>query len=299
MEEPREWQVVELLKTTTDFFSSKGVDEARISAELLLGHVLAQSRLELYLHFSRPVFPDELERFRGLCRQRLEGRPVQYILREQWFYGLSFSVDERVLIPRPETELLVEQALLSLGFSSRGGSGPANVLDIGTGSGCIAITMATLCGELQATALDISKDAIELARQNAISHGVESRVSFVNADMLDGRLASRLAGRSFDLIVSNPPYIAEAEWETLQREVKAYEPKGALTTPLGLECYQAVVGEAGRLLKSGGRLCFELHADGAGAVEELMARHGFSSIEVSKDYAGHERVITGTLADRN
>ena len=255
--------------------------------------------LQPHFHHNRPVFPDELERFRGLCRQRLEGRPVQYILGEQWFYGLSFSVDERVLIPRPETELLVEHALASLGFSSRGGSGPAKVLDIGTGSGCIAVTLARLCGELEATALDISPAAIELAERNAQRQGVASRVKFLQADMLEGNLASLLEEYAFELILSNPPYIPEAEWEGLQREVKQYEPKGALTTPLGLECYEAIAAQAGGLLKSGGRLSMELHADGAAAVTEIMTRHGFSSVEVSKDYSGHDRVITGTLADRN
>jgi release factor glutamine methyltransferase len=295
MEEPKVWQVVELLKRTTDFFIEKQVSEPRLSAELLLGSVIGQSRLELYLQHSRPVYKDELDRFRALCRQRLEGRPVQYILGVQHFYGLEFTVDERVLIPRPETELLVEHALEFLGFSSRGGTGEAKILDIGTGSGCIAVTMAKLCPSIQVTAVDCSLEALALARMNAARQGVESRISFVHADMFDEAFAAKLTGAPFNLIISNPPYIPEVEWESLQPEVRQYEPKLALTTPQGIECYRAVTEHAGRLLLSGGKLCFELHADAADAVTALMTLQGFTSISVSKDYSDHDRVITGTM----
>ncbi|NTW68758.1 MAG: peptide chain release factor N(5)-glutamine methyltransferase [Chlorobiaceae bacterium] len=294
MEERKEWQVVELLKKTADFFIEKQVDEARLTAELLLGRVIGKSRLELYLHYSRPVYEDELERFRQLCRQRLEGRPVQYILEEQCFYGLDYSVDERVLIPRPETELLVEYALELLGFSGRGGRGEANILDIGTGSGCIAVTMAKLCPSLHATAVDCSLDALAVARCNAARHGVESRITFVMADMLDDCFSERITTGPFDLILSNPPYIPEVEWATLQREVREYEPKLALTTPDGFECYRAVAGQAGKLLTAGGKLFFELHADAAPLVSEIMTANGFASIKVHKDYSGHDRVISGS-----
>ncbi len=295
MEEVKEWEVVELLKTTTDYFVAKKVDEARISAELLLGHVLAKSRLELYLQHNRPVYRDELDRFRALCRQRIEGRPVQYITGEQYFYGLHFFVDERVLIPRPETELLVEHVLELLGMTGCGGSREAKILDIGTGSGCIAITLAKLCPELRVSAVDCSSGALEVAGINAATLGVESQVAFVLADMFDELFAARLPESAYDLIVSNPPYIPELEWETLQQEVKQYEPKIALTTPDGLECYHAIAAQAAKLLVPGGRLCFELHADGAAAVSELMATNGFCGIRVAKDYSCHDRIISGTL----
>jgi release factor glutamine methyltransferase len=296
MEEVKVWEVVELLKTTTEFFVSKKVDEPRISAELLLGHVLAKSRLELYLQHNRPVYQDELDRFRTCCRQRIEGRPVQYIIGEQFFYGLQFKVDERVLIPRPETELLVEHALESLGMTGRGGSREAKVLDIGTGSGCIAVTLATLCPSLNVTAVDCSLDALAVARLNAVKHGVESRIAFVLADMFEEFFTSKLPGAPYDLIVSNPPYIPVLEWETLQREVKHYEPKIALTTRHGLECYHAITVQATKILVPGGVLCFELHADAAVKVSEIMALHGFSGITVTKDYSGHDRIISGTFA---
>ncbi len=295
MQELKEWQVVELLKTTTGYFEEKKVDEPRISSELLLGHVLGQSRLQLYLHHNRPVYADELDRFRGLCRQRLEGRPVQYIIGEQYFYGLKFAVDERVLIPRPETELLVEHALESLGMTGRGGSSEASILDIGTGSGCIAVTMARLCPSLTVTAVDSSLDALEIARINAINHAVESRVTFIAADMFDEFFVTTLPEHFYDLIVSNPPYIPDAEWEDLQREVRQYEPRIALMTPLGIECYEAIAAKAKKLLIPGGKLCFELHADAAESVSELMTHKGFSGITVYKDYSGHDRVISGVM----
>ena len=295
MQELKQWQVVELLKTTTAYFEEKAVDEARISSELLLGHVIGKSRLELYLHHNRPVYQDELDRFRSLCRQRLDGRPVQYIIGDQFFYGLQFTVDERVLIPRPETELLVEHALESLGMTGRGGSSDAKILDIGTGSGCIAVTMAKLCPSLRVTAVDCSPDALDVARMNAEKNDVESRIEFLQADMFDDSFASLLPESAYDLIVSNPPYIPDAEWESLQREIKHFEPRLALTTPQGSECYIAIVTKAKQLLVPGGKLSFELHADAGASVSEHMTSQGFSEITVYKDYSGLDRVISGVI----
>ncbi len=295
MQELKQWQVVELLKTTTGYFEEKAVDEPRISSELLLGHVLGQSRLQLYLHHNRPVYQDELDRFRGLCRQRVDGRPVQYIIGEQYFYGLQFMVDERVLIPRPETELLVEHVLESLGMTGLGGSSSATILDIGTGSGCIAVTMAKLCPSLTVTAVDCSLDALDVAHTNAANNNVESRIEFLAADMFDKSFASLMPVNTYDLIVSNPPYIPDAEWEGLQREVKQYEPRIALTTPQGSECYVAIVPLAKKLLVPGGKLCLELHADAGESVSKLMTAHGFSGITIYKDYSGLDRVISGVF----
>ncbi|TLU81878.1 MAG: peptide chain release factor N(5)-glutamine methyltransferase [Chlorobium sp.] len=295
MEELKEWNVVSLLKKTAEYFIAKNVDEPRISSELLLGHVLSLGRLQLYLNHDRVLSQDELDRFRTLCRQRLGGRPVQYITGEQYFYGLSFMVDERVLIPRPETELLVEHALASLGMTARGGQARANVLDIGTGSGCIAVTIAKLCPSLKVTAVDCSLAALAVARENAARHGVESQVTFIQADMFDEEFAARVPESAYDLIVSNPPYIPRTEWEGLQREVREYEPEIALTTQEGFECYKAITELAPSLLGPGGKLCLELHADGATAVSELIALHGFTGITLSKDYSGLERIISGNL----
>lgn len=293
MEDLKEWHVVDLLKTTADYFVAKHVDEPRISSELLLGHVLSRSRLQLYLHHDCPVSREELDRFRTLCRERLEGRPVQYITGEQFFYGLQFFVDERVLIPRPETELLVEHALESLGTTVREGNATATLLDIGTGSGCIAVTMAKFCPSLRVVAVDSSPDALVVARMNAERHGVASQVTFIQADLFEPYFTAKLLFAPYALIISNPPYIPLAEWETLQREVRQFEPEMALTTPRGTECYRAIAALAPSLLVAGGMLMFELHADGAAVVSDLMARQGFTEINVSKDYSAHDRIVSG------
>lgn len=280
-----------LLKTTAEFFASKGVDEARLGAELLLSSVLGVERIELYLQYERPVYADELERFRALCRERLAGRPVQYIIGEQWFYGQPFTVDSRVLIPRPETELLVEHALELLAADAAAPPGGPRILDAGTGSGCIAVTMALRNPDLCADGIDLSEGALEIAAANARRHGVSGRVSFWHGDMTDASLS--LPAAPYDMIVSNPPYIPEAEWPELQREVRDHEPRLALTVPQGMECYRALAAAAGRLLRPGGRIALEIHADGAAGVQALLAEAGLLEISVTKDYSGHDRIVSG------
>ncbi|NTW54812.1 MAG: peptide chain release factor N(5)-glutamine methyltransferase [Chlorobaculum sp.] len=290
MPEERVWSVVELLKTTTAFFIDKKIDEPRLSAELLLGRVLGLQRLQLYLDHERPVTPKELEAFRAACRERLQGRPVQYIAGEAFFYGYRFFVDERVLIPRPETELVLEHAMERLAASSLASAQSPSILDIGTGSGCIAITLALRLPGATVTAADVSADALEVARRNADAHGVSDRIIFVEADALSASFAEK-AGGPFDLVISNPPYIPEAEWMTLQEEVKQYEPRLALVAPVGFEYYESIVAAAPALLRKGGVLCFELHADGAAEVRKLVAS-GFSGVEVMQDYNKLDRALS-------
>lgn len=285
----KSWNVVDLLKTTTDFFEEKGIDEARLSAELLLGYVLGMKRLDLYLNHEQPVSGKELEAFRECCRQRLQGRPVQYIAGEAFFYGNRFMVDERVLIPRPETELVLEHALERFGSALPGIETPS-ILDIGTGSGCIAITMAKMLPLAKVTAVDVSEGALQVAQENARALGVAEKIRFVQADMFDASFPDTVGG-PFDLVISNPPYIPEAEWAGLQEEVRRYEPKLALVAPGGFECYEAIVNHARRVLRSGGLLCFELHADAAEGVRSLVEPF-FGSIEVMQDYARLDRALS-------
>lgn len=295
-EQQKQWCIVDLLKTTAGFFAGRQVDEPRLSAEILLSHVFGKDRLWLYLNHERPVSGSELAAYRELCRQRLEGRPVQYITGEQYFYGKRFLVDERVLIPRPETELLVEH--VSSVLDSRKDRDPdsvCQVLDIGTGSGCISVTLALLLGYPAFTAIDRSVPALDVARFNAQKHGVLSRIRFLEADMFDAGLVEQFDAR-FDLIVSNPPYIPEEEWEGLQKEVKGFEPKEALVTPDGTASYKAICRLAPSMLKTGGELCMEVHADGAMKVSALMESAGFCGIIVRKDYSGNDRIVCGTLA---
>ena len=290
MPEEKVWSVVELLKTTIAFFSEKKIDEPRLSAELLLGQVLGLQRLQLYLDHERPVTPSELGAFRAACRERLQGRPVQYIAGESFFYGYRFFVDERVLIPRPETELVLEHAIERLAATGLDSVDTPSILDIGTGSGCIAITLALRLPGAQVTALDVSADALEVARRNAEEHGVSDRIRFVQADALDPAFAQK-AGRPFDLVISNPPYIPESEWATLQKEVKGYEPRLALVSPTGFEFYRSIVATAPALLQKGGVLCFELHADGAEGVKKLLG-HEFRDVQVMQDYSRLDRALS-------
>ncbi|MEC9487278.1 MAG: peptide chain release factor N(5)-glutamine methyltransferase [Prosthecochloris sp.] len=288
MSEPaREWTAMELVKTTASFFQERGVGEPRLSAELLLGHVLREERLQLYLHHGRPVYPAELERYRELCRKRLEGWPVQYLTGEQFFLGRRFMVDSRVLIPRPETELVVEYGLERV--SSRSS---LSVLDVGTGSGCIAVSVALAVPDALVAAVDISEGALEVARSNARLHGVEDRVRFSRADLFSDELPVVNAG-GYDLVISNPPYIPDREWEGLQIEVRGYEPRQALTVPEGMECYRALVSRSCMLLRPGGIICLELHADAARQVKEMLEEKGFTDVAVLQDYSGFDRIALG------
>jgi release factor glutamine methyltransferase len=291
MAEPKTWNVVELLKTTVDFLTEKKVDEARLSAELLLGQVLGMKRLDLYLNHERPVKPEELDAFRDLCRQRMQGRPVQYIAGEAFFYGNRFMVDERVLIPRPETELVIEHALERFIPCSSNDSDTLSILDIGTGSGCIAITIALRLPGARVTAADVSADALEVATANARALGVADRIRFVRADVLAPSFAE-VVGSPFDLVISNPPYIPETEWCGLQDEVCRYEPKLALVAPDGFEFYRSIADMGSTLVRQGGVLCFELHADAAAGVRRLV-EPAFADIEVMKDYSGLDRALSG------
>ncbi len=293
-EHTRQWLILDLLKVTEEHFREKKIDEARLHAEILLSHVLQESRMGLYLNYDRPVEQCQLEAFRVLCRDRLKGRPLQYITGEQIFYGYSFSVDERVLIPRPETELLFEHALERWQTGVRAIESDPEILDIGTGSGCLAVAFAIKVPDARITAVDISAEALEIASLNAEKHGVKERIRFVQSDALHSGFSEKLAGR-YDLIVSNPPYIPESEWSVLQKEVKEYEPKIALTTSDGFAFYHAINRSASDLLRPGGVLCYELHADGASTVSGIMREGGYEGIEVQKDYAGLDRVISGAL----
>lgn len=290
MENQKEWQLIDLLKTTADFFADKGISEPRISAERLLGHLLGKSRLELYLHHDAPISLNELEQFRSFCRERLHGRPVQYITGEQYFYGFPFFVDERVLIPRPETELLIEQALEVSAL--RALEEETHVLDVGTGSGCIAVTLAKLVPHIHIVAIDLSAAALDVARLNAKRHGVTKQITFVQADMTSPYFAEQLPIKPYHLVISNPPYIPKKEWATLEREVRDFEPELALTTESGMECYQALSNAAPTLLVDGGTLALELHADGAPHVAAMIEHSGLQEIAVMKDYSGFERIIT-------
>ncbi len=284
----KDWTVISLLKTSADFLKQKGFSDARLTAELLLAHVLELQRVDLYVNFDRPVSPKELAQFRELFRRRLSGEPVQYILGQEEFFGLKFEVNPSVLIPRPETELLVEQIIDD--FSGEAGA----ILDIGTGSGAIAITLAKLLPQAQLTAVDICHKALEVAERNAMRHGVEARICFLCLDALQPDFVSHFT-QPFDVVVSNPPYIPLSEKESVPPDVRNFEPHIALFTDTGFEFYEKIARDARQLLRSGGKLYLELHADAQPKVQALLEEHGFQHLMFKKDYQGFVRLVRAEL----
>ncbi|ACF12558.1 protein-(glutamine-N5) methyltransferase, release factor-specific [Chloroherpeton thalassium ATCC 35110] len=288
MSQSQNWTVLSLLKASSDFFAQKNIDDARLNAELLLAHTLNLKRMDLYLKFDMPVTEQERQTFRELCKRRLEGEPVQYIIGNQDFFGLTLDVDSRVLIPRPETELLVEEALNSLSQLDFGDE-KIKILDIGTGSGCIALAFASQLSNAEILAVDVSSEALALAKQNSEKNKLKSEVRFLNIDMLSAHFYDEVPG-SYHLIISNPPYIPIAERDSLQVEVRNFEPAIALFVQQGFEFYEKIAQEAARLLKPNGLLCFELHADGATKVNIILKKNGFEQIRFVQDYAGFSRI---------
>lgn len=285
MTEEKLWDVVSLLKTSAEFLKQKGIEEARLNAEYLLASVLKMKRFDLYLNFDRPVSPKEREQYRELVKRRLAGEPLQYILGETEFFGIALKIDKRALIPRPETELLVEEVINELGKSES----PAKILEVGTGSGCVAIALAKSLEKAQITAVDVSLDALELARENAALAGASEKITFVEADALAPDFATKFA-EPFDALVSNPPYIPLSEKESVQKELLR-EPEIALFSPTGFEFYEKLCADAQRLLKPHGLLALELHDKASEKVKLLAAKSGLKAIRTTKDYGRFERVL--------
>jgi release factor glutamine methyltransferase len=266
--------------------SASGVDSPPLDASLLLGHALGVPRQEALLARDLPVPRPAIERFRALVGARARRAPVSRLVGSRGFYGLDLSVTPDVLTPRPETEHLVEWALERLGDPGR----PARVLDLGTGSGAIAVALAVNRPDLRVTAVDISPAALAVARRNAEAHGVAGRIAFLCSD-----LDSALGESRFDLVVSNPPYIREDEEPLLPPEVREHEPRCALIAgPRGTEFHLRIAGLAGKRLAPGGALGVEVGAGQAPEVAQLFRSAGLSHVAVTPDYAGIARVVTGT-----
>lgn len=277
--------VLEVIQRSSDFLARKGVESPRLQVELLLAHVLRMPRMKLYLNFERVLTELELEALRGLVRRRGEREPLQHIVGSTSFCGLEIAVNRDVLVPRPETELLAEEAWKFLATVS---SQSSTVLDFGTGSGCLTLAIAMKCPQAKVHALDISEAALKVARENAVRLGLAERVLFHSGD----GFSALPAEASFDLIVSNPPYIPSAEIETLQPEVRDYDPRQALDGGVdGLNFYRCLAAEAGSRLKPAGRLMLELGDGQGGVVSELLTQHGWTAESLLKDYSGRERIL--------
>ena len=271
--------VLDVLTSTTDYFKGKGVESPRLNIEHLLAHVLGKTRMDLYLEFDRPLGDTELDALRELVRRRSQGEPLQHLLGTVEFHGRTFVSDSRALIPRPETEELVA-LLLKLDLPA-----DARCLDVGTGSGVIALTLAAERPEAKVQAVDRSPNALGLARANAVRLGLEGRVEFLESDLLAG-----CAG-PYDLVAANLPYVPVGDIAGLSREVQ-HDPMMALDGGRdGLEIVARCVMQAHGKLAPGGRLALEIGHDQAGRVRELLEKGGFASIETVKDHQHFERFV--------
>lgn len=262
-----------------------GVPEARREAGSLLGYVLGRDRSFILTHAEDAIGEEQAERFRECVERRAQGEPLQYITANQEFFGLDFEVTKDVLIPRPETELLIETALKLLTPSA-----DAFICDVGTGSGCIVITLMRQLKQARAVAIDISLDALAVALRNAVRHSVAERIDFVHSDCF-ATLNSRELRPSFDLIVSNPPYVEEGAMADLQREVRDFEPRSALAAGAdGLDIIRRLL-EASNFLKTGGYLLFEIGFNQGASVEQLFDPKVWKLLDIHKDLQGIPRTV--------
>ncbi|HET6566778.1 MAG TPA: peptide chain release factor N(5)-glutamine methyltransferase [Rhodothermales bacterium] len=278
-----------LVSEVVRILESGGIEDARRNAEWMAEEVLGCSRLVLYADSNRSVTEEEVARIDDMLRRRLQREPLQYILGRADFFGLTLRVSGSVLIPRPETEQVVERALQLLQATSA-----PRVLDVGTGSGCIPFAIKHERPDAGVSACDVSLQALSVARQNASTLGLE--VELFSADVLLDDFTDRVAG-DLDLVISNPPYIPDSEAEQLSQEVYGFEPHLALFSGKDpLVFYRAIAHHANQLLKPGAYILFEVHMDYARAVHELLEGNGYSEVRTSNDLAGRPRIVEGRWA---
>lgn len=284
------WTIQRLLAWTTDFFRERGIESPRLDAEVLLSALLGRDRMYLYVHFDEPLEPEELARFRGYVKERAAHTPLAYVLGRREFMGLDFRVTRDTLIPRPDTEILAGYAVDFLRTRAKERTDDLWIADIGTGTGAIALSVLHHTEGTRADAVDISSAAAEVARENAATLGLSERVA-----VFVGDLTAPLAGRSYDMILSNPPYIPTADIAKLMPEVRSYEPHRALDGGVdGLDLYRRLMADAPAMLKDGGAIAVEVGIHEAAAVAALALAHPrIVRTEILKDLGGIERVVVG------
>jgi release factor glutamine methyltransferase len=287
--------VLQAIRHGVDFLAKKGVESPRLHAELLLAHVLQVPRMKLYLDFERVLTAEQQAALRELLLRRGRREPLQHVLGSACFCGLDLAVNRDVLIPRPETELLAEAGWQFLQRTAeRPGSNPPLALDFGTGSGCLAITLAVHCPAARVTAIDVSPAAIALARQNAARHAVDGRIEFIAGDGF-AALPDRTC---FDLIISNPPYIPAGEIPALEPEVRDHDPRLALDGGAdGLDFYRRLAREAAGFLQPGGRVMVEFGDGQQDAVRVLFEQQMWIVEEVKTDYNRKPRFLAARRED--
>ena len=288
---PEAWTVRRILEWTTSYFTRKAIDSPRLSAELLLAHVLAVPRIRLYTDYERVLRDEQLAVMRALVQRAAEEEPIAYLTGKAHFFNLEFEITRDVLIPRPDTETLVEN-VLQLARNQAGFEAP-RVLDLCTGSGCVAAAIAHHLKAATVFATDLSEPAVALARRNVERLGLAERVTVEQGDLFEpvARLVDR---RPFDLVVANPPYIPTAQLETLDRSVREYEPVGALDGGLdGLTIHRRILQDAPDRLVPGGRVFLEIAFDQGEPATQVAAEFPkFEDVRLLKDYGGRDRVIT-------
>jgi len=284
-----EWTILSLLKWATGYFTSHGIDSPRTTAEILLATVLNLKRIDLYLRFDQPLSNSELSGFKFLIKRRINKEPVAYIIGKKEFWSLDLEISPSVLIPRPDTETLVETALNCLGPADAL-PGPVHILELGTGSGAIVLALATERPAYRYIATDISLSALQLAQKNARRHQLDAAVQFVAGNWLDPFSPGQPV---FDMILSNPPYIPSGDISGLQPEVRRFEPMLALDGRSdGLHAIRQIIFSAHPLLKPCGVLLLEMGFNQKEAVIELIRQSGhYHPYQIIKDYAGHDRVV--------
>jgi len=273
----RTWTIRELLDWLIIQFENNKITSPKQNAETIISHILNLKRLDTYLHLENEISETQLNSILEITERRKKREPLQYILGETEFYGYEIKVNKSVLIPRPETELLVEKII-------RDEKNIKNILDIGTGSGAIVIALKKHFQNSIVVASDVSKDALKTAQENAETNRVQ--IEFVKSDIFEN-----IAGR-FDLIISNPPYIPEAEYEQLPQEIKEHEPKSALQAENnGLFFYDKILQNAKEYLTESGKIYFEIGYDQAEKITKIAKKNGFSVIQVFKDLNGFDRIM--------
>ena len=276
------WTISSLLNWTVNYFKSKNIQSARLDAEVLLSHVLRQERIYLYVHFDEPMEQNELSKFREYVKKRAQHVPIAYIIGEREFMGLPFKVTKDTLIPRPDTEILVENVLNNVDRDKE-----IEIVDIGTGSGAIILSLLVNLPKAQGKTVDISSKAIEVAKENAVNLQVNDRCEFFVGDLF-----APLNGSKFDLIVSNPPYIPQKDIATLEDDVKEYEPVSALTDGGdGLSYYRRLLSEGKAYIKENGFIALEIGIYQSEDVKQIAMDNGWKDIKIIKDYAGIDRVV--------
>lgn len=278
-------KVLDAIQLSTDYLTKKGIDEPRLNAELLLADILGMKRLNLYLNYDRPLSEKEKDLYRTFLSRRAAYEPLQYILGYAEFWSYKFAVNKSVLIPRPETEILVETILKDYSENKK----ELNILDIGTGSGIIAICLAKNLN-CKVTAIDVSVDALNIAKENADFNGVLDKVNFIERDILtfdDTNI-------KYDIIVSNPPYVDNKQYNILQKEITLFEPAIAVTDfNDGLTFYKKILSMGKDMLVPSGNIYFEIGAGQIDNVKNLFLKYNFSNIKIIEDYANISRVIKG------